>query len=152
MLEKSTFQDFVKDVLVTEVKVKKPSVTPKKKQRSSYVSEAMGEGNDMPGAITKHSTDGVIGSVDMRDIGKQEDDKAKSTSTKPYPLSTVLDFIAQSGENLQNAQSMVEISLSKNNVTLSSAQKKVLKDVQQTIKSSLGNICKAAKAINSITL
>ena len=166
MNESNSFKDAVKRILVSERKKVKPIPKPKRKHTSNYVSEAMG-GKGMPGSITpasyaggstgmppfsKATTDTSTGGVDMRDIGKDEDKKAKSTSRKPYPLETVIDFIAHSGEDLQNAQGMIEVSLRKNDVSLTEEQKKVLKDVQQTISSSLGNICKAAKSLNSINL
>jgi hypothetical protein len=166
MNESNSFKDAVKRVLTTEKKKPAPIPKPKKKKTSSYVSEALNS-NSMPDTITpssyaggvkgmppfaKYTTNTEAGSVDMRDIGKAEDDKAKSVQRKPYPLEKVLNFIATSGESLQNAQSMIEISLRKNDVSLTPEQKKRLQDTQQTIKSSLGNISKAAKTINSINL
>ena len=91
-----------------------------------------------------------IASIDMRDIGKQEDVLAKSGKNLPYPLDTVVDFIAKAGANLINAQGLIETSLRKNDVSLPKGQKKVLKDANQNIKSSLGNVERAAKAIKTI--
>jgi len=161
MKESISFQDALKRVLVPEQK-KKVVPKPIRKKRSNYVSEAMGtsspttttqngSGQGLP-PFSKASADNKQAGIDMRDIGKEEDKLAKSHGKMPYPLETVLDFIAHSGEDLQNAQRMIETSLRKNDVSLTPEQKKVLKDAEQTIKSSLGNIGKAAKSINSIKL
>jgi len=169
MKESTSFKDAVKRVLVSEDKKPKKLPKAKKRCRSNYVAEAMYKG--APGHVTpaaasssqsggskgmppfaKASADGTTASVDMRDIGKQEDNKAKSHGAMPYPLDTVLDFIAHSGEDLVNALSMIDMSLRKNNVSLTSDQKELLKAAQQTLSSSKGNLSKAAKAINSIKL
>ena len=165
-MESNSFKDAVRKVLTTEKKKVVSIPTPKKKKRSSYVSEALNS-NSMPNSITpasyaggpkgmppfaKYTTDTKKGSIDMLDIGREEDYKAKSTNRKPYPLETVLDFIASSGDALQNAQSIIETSLRKNDVSLTPVQKGLLKDIEQTIKSSLGNISKAAMAINTINI
>ena len=170
MNESNSFKDAVKKVLTSEQKAKKPLPKAKKRKvKKTYVEEAMGGigGSKMsPSAITpaytggskglppfsKASQDREANAIDMRDIGKEEDSKAKDHGNKPYPLDTVLDFVAQSGEFLQKAQSMIDSSLRKNNVTLKEEQKEILKATEQAIKSSLGNIEKAAKAINSIEL
>jgi hypothetical protein len=160
----NSFQDALKKVLVPEKKVAKPLPKLKKvKKRSNYVSEAMNSSSSpttttataggaagMP-PFSKYSTDANAGSVDMRDIGKQEDYKAKDNNKKPYPLETVLDFIAHSGEDLQNAHNLV-IQALKINPMITDEQKKVLKDAQQAISSSLGNVDKSAKLINSIEI
>jgi hypothetical protein len=169
MTDRNSFQDFLKEVLVTEKKVVKK--TPKAKKpvkkikRTKYVSEALA-GNSMPGSVSpagnsggstglppfsKASTDHNIASVDMRDIGKDEENFAKSVKNVPYPLNGTLEFIAQSGQSLQNAQFKIESAL-KRNSTLTPTQKEELREIQQTIKSSLGNISKAAKALSTITL
>jgi len=165
-MESNSFKDAVKRVLTTEKKKVVFIPTPKKKKRSSYVSEALNS-NSMPDTITpasysggpkgmppfaKYTTDSKTGAIDMRDIGREEDFKAKAEGRKPYPLETVLDFIASSGEALQTAQAIIETSLRKNDVSLTPAQKKLLKEIEQTIKSSLGNISKAAMSINTITI
>lgn len=162
MKESNSFEDVVKKVLTTEKKRPTKAIKPKRKQcKINYVEEAIGgaaaganstsAGTDGMGGFSKASSDGSTASIDMRDIGKEEDSKAKSHTNKPYPLETVLDFIAQSGEELQNAQDLIHTSLKKN-VSLSDEQKTRLKAAQQTISSSLGNIAKAAKVINSITI
>lgn len=167
MKESNSFQDVLKQVLVPEKKIT-PVPKPKRKKRSNYVSEAIHGGNtssptsvSVQGArlggtqgmppFSKYTADTTSGHIDMRDIGKAEDDKAKSNNRKPYPLETVLDYIAHSGEDLQNAQSMIELSLKKN-ISLSDSQKETLKKIKQTLSSSLGNIGKAAKFLNSINL
>jgi|GEM_PF-5886156 len=164
----NSFEDVLKQVLVTEKKkVSRPIPKPVRKQKKPcYVSEAL-NANSMPNTMTpagyaggprgmppfsKYTTDAHTGSIDMRDIGKMEDEFAKSSTNKPYPLNTVLDFIATSGEALKNAQSMLEMSMRKNDVTLTTEHKKMIKDAQQSIKSSLGNISRAAKWIDSINL
>jgi len=164
MNESNSFQDVLRRVLVPEKKVV-PTPKPKRKVRSAYVSEAMGTSSptnvtastQAGGAqglppFSKASADSRSSSIDMRDIGRDEDRKAKEHKGKPYPLDTIMDLIAHSGEDLTNAKTMIEISLSKNNVSLTPEQKNILKDAHQTIKSSLGNIGKAAKSINSITI
>lgn len=166
MNECNSFEEAVKRVLVIEKKPYKIPLKIKRKRACTYVSEAMGNTN-VPGAITpasyaggikgippfsKASTDDNVSSIDMRDIGREESRVAKSTNRKPYPLETIIDFIASSGESLRNAQSMIQTSLKKNNVSLTQEQKKVLEDAQQNISTSLGNICKAAKSINTINI
>ena len=161
MNESKSFQDALKRVLVPEQK-KKRIPKPIRKKRSNYVSEAMGTsspttttqtgGSQGLPPFSKASADSKQAGIDMRDIGKEEDKLAKNHGSRPYPLDTVLDFIAHSGEDLQNAQRMIETSLRKNDISLTPEQKKVLKDAEQNIKSSLGNIGKAAKSINTIKL
>lgn len=172
MKESTSFKDVVKRVLVTEKPVvKTPLPTPKKKHRSKYIEEAIGtydSSNYSPGNLTpasnkggwatgmppfsKYTTDKESGQVDMRDIGKAESIKAKDVQRAPYPLETVLDFIAHSGEDLNNAKGLIEVSLRKNDVSLTPEQKNVLKNIWQILSSSLGNIVKAAKSIGTIKL
>lgn len=164
----NSFEDVLKKVLVTEKKkVERPIPHPvRKKKKPTYVSEALNS-NSMPNTMTpagyaggprgmppfsKYTTDAQTGSIDMRDIGKQDEDFAKSHKSRPYPLDTVLDYIANSGQALKSAQSMIETTLRKNDVTLKPEQVKVLEDALQSMRASYGNISRAAKAINSITL
>lgn len=167
MTQSNSFEDAVKRVLVTEKKKEKTIPRPRRRVRKpSCISEALNS-NSMPNSITpasysggpkgmppfsKYTTDTERGSIDMRDIGRAEEEKARDHGIKPYPLDKVLDFIASSGEALKNAQSLIEMSLRKNGVSLSPEQKKMLQDAQQTVKSSLGNISRAAKSISSINL
>ena len=167
MKESNSFEAAVKKVLVTEKKVAKKPIVPKKKRKSTYVSEAMAGhssgGSSMPANITQGGGSSGMppfakangprtASIDMRDIGKEEDRIAKSHGNKPYPLDTVLDFIANSGDLLQQAQQLVEIALRKNNVSLTSEQKKVLTKATSAISGGLGNINKSAKLLDSINL
>lgn len=170
MKESNSFEDVVKRVLVEKKKPAK-EIKIKKKQRSKYVSEAMAGsrmgGTGMPSSVSKNTTAGgakgmppfaqatadrSATSIDMRDIGKEEDRIAKSHGTKPYPLNTTLDYIVDSGDSLFNAYKSIEIALNKNNVTLSKEQKEVLKQAKEAIDSSVGNIKKATFLINSISL
>ena len=167
MSESKSFEDIVKRVLVPESKKPaKPSPEPKKKERSEYVSEALNS-NSMPDTMTpagyaggpkgmppfsKYTTDAGNTSVDMLDIGNQEDKFAKSESGKPYPLNHVLDQIANSGEFIQNAESMLDMCLKKNNITLTKEQKKELTNTHNVLKSVIGNINKAAQVINNIKI
>ena len=158
MKESNSFQDALKRVLIPEEQVK-AIPKPKKKKTSNYVSEAMGtsspssitQGGGLQGFSSPGDEGGRTG-IDLRDIGNEESKKAKAHGSKPYPLDTVLDHIAKSGESLQNAQSIIDISIRKNDVALTPEQKEVLKKVQKTIASSLGNISKAAMSVDSITL
>ena len=161
MKESKSFQDALKRVLVPEQK-KKPVPKPIRKKRSNYVSEAMGTSSPTTttqnGAaqglppFSKASADNKQAGVDMRDIGNIESAKAKDHTNKPFPLNHVMDLIAHSGEDLQQAQSMLELTLKKNNVSVSDEQKKILQGAYQALKSSLGNIVKAAQSIDTVNI
>lgn len=171
MKESKSFEDALKRILVPEKKEVKKVPVPKRKRKSTYVAEAMGgRGQAMPGNATpakassgtgggggiapfaKANDNNGTASIDMRDIGKIEDVKAKDHTNKPYPLNMVMDLIANSGESLQNAQSILELALKKNNVSISKEQKKLLQGAHQALKSSLGNIVKAAQSIDVINI
>lgn len=162
-----SFEDVLKEVLVTEKK-KKPKPTPKVKRqrkRENYVSEALNS-NSMPNTMTpagysggprgmppfsKYTVDAPTGSIDMRDIGKQDEEFAKSEQRKPYPLETILDYVTQSGLALKNAESLIETAL-RNDSTLTQKNKEDLKKSLQMIKSSFGNVSKSAKMLDGITI
>lgn len=169
MKESNSFEDAVKKTLIKEskkVKSTKITLKPKKKVKSNYVSEAMGYtgastnispisysgGSGSMPPFSKANTNDRASSIDMRDIGKEESRVAKLNNKKPYPLETIIDFIASSGESLQNAKSLLKIALKKNNISLTDEQIRVLKVAQQAISTSLGNIVKAAKSIDSVNL
>jgi hypothetical protein len=160
MQESNSFKDALKRVLVPEEKVAPVPTVKRKKAKKSYVAEAIGTlsptSTTQNGAaqglppFSRASADHKHSGIDMRDIGKEEDKISKDHGKAPYPLETVLDFIAHSGEDLQNAQNLVDSALRKNNVSLTTEQQKVLRHALQAIKSSLGNIDKAASWITSI--
>lgn len=166
MKESNSFEEALKRVLIPEKAPQKPlPKATRKRRKSNYVSEAIGSSQSMPSIVSRssdggsngmppfsrYSSDMEGGQIDMRDIGKEENDKAKSVKAKPYPLETAIDHVSASGDNLQKAESLVYQTI-KNNPTLSKKNIEILKQVHQTIKSSLGNISKAAKVIDSITL
>lgn len=162
----NSFEDVLKQVLVTEKKKVKPSPKiQRKKRKESFVSEALNS-NTMPNTMTpagysggprgmppfsKYTTDATPGSIDMRDIGKEDEEFAKSEQRKPYPLENILDFIISSGASLKNAETLINAAL-KSNISMDDKNKKMLKDALQVLKSSYGNISKAARVIDSITL
>lgn len=163
-----SFEDALKKVLVTEKKQKeKPIPIPKRKRtKPSYVKEALNS-NSMPDTMTpsgysggprgmppfsKYTTDSQAGSIDMRDIGKQDEEFAKSDKYKPkqYPFAGALELIVSSGQSLNSVSRTLEETLRKFSNTKSPETKELIKDALQAIKSSLGNISKAAKSIDSI--
>ena len=101
--------------------------------------------------FARHSTSSNNAGIDMRDISKMDSDFMKSTSHKrPYPLDVVMDYIAKSGQYLQDVDELVKTTLDYNKISLKRAELDYLKKAKQCVKTSLGNINKAAKYINTI--
>ena len=167
----ASFKDAVKETLgeskVSDKARARAKVKIAKKQlEKKVVSETYGAGESGPGGYTiaqnagnsgamppfaratNNMTQG-IGNIDMRDIGRVEDQIAKNHSNPIFPLENVPTNIMSAGERISDLIPAIDSAL-KHNKVLTDVKKEELKKSKDIIKTILGNIRKVASIIDRI--
>jgi hypothetical protein len=159
----NSFEEAVKRTLVSQ-----PVNTVSKKKKTKAITkrkQPVKEAYNSPGSVTTDTRGQMppysqysdwmkmnIGGVDMRDIGKVEDDKSKSVQKLAYPLETTKDILGQSYLMLLNVANMIKQASSSHNPGLSDAKLKELKNLENIFKSVFGNMKKIEEIISQMTV